>query len=448
MVSSPRGRFGRDVVGTLLTRFVVLGLGIATSVLLARVLGAEGRGLVAAILVYPTLLFSLFEGGFRQAAVYEIGRRALPSSSVVGAVLAHYALASTVSLVTVIALLAWASPTDWPLLWVLLAAAQVPVKLANAMGRGLLLGRQEVRIANLVERRARLGYAVVLVALFAVGTLTVPSALAAGVVGQAVGLGVVLRRLKALGLAEAAWVPAVWWAMARRGSVYALGLFVIQLNYRLDVLLLERLSEATVIGAYAVATQLVEVLWQLPAAFGLVLFARSAERHDERGGLDVIDDVARSTRVSLVLVALASVGVAFVAPWAVPWVFGREFAAAVPMILALLPGVVALTTFKVINAFFAGGGRPSVAVFVLLPAAIVNVALNLWWIPAYGGVGAAAASSVTYALAGAVFVYVFVRRTGRPVRQVVWPVRADYELVRQRLAKVLRQSGVRGRGGS
>lgn len=447
-MSPAKGRFGRDVLGTLVTRFVVLGLGIATSVLLARVLGAEGRGLIAAILVYPTLLFSLFEGGFRQAAVFEIGRRALPSRSVVGAVLAHYALASTVSLATVVALLAWASPTDWPLLWVVLAAAQVPVKLANAMGRGLLLGRQEVRIANQVERRARLGYAVALVALFGLGALTVPSALAAGVVGQLVGLGVVLRRLRALGLAEAAWVPAVWWAMARRGSVYALGLFVIQLNYRLDVLLLERLSEAAVIGAYAVATQLVELLWQLPAAFGLVLFARSAERHDEQEGQDVIDEVARSTRVSLVLVAVAAIGVVVVAPWVVPWAFGREFAAAVPMLLALLPGVVALTTFKVINAFFAGGGRPSVAIFVLLPAALLNVALNLWWIPAYGGVGAAAASSVSYTLAGAAFVYVFVRRTGRPVRQVVWPLRADVELVRERLARRLGSRSAGGRRGS
>lgn len=423
-MSSPRVGFGRDVVGTFATRVVVLGLGVASSVVLARALGAEGRGLVAALLVYPTLLFSLFEGGFRQAAVFAIGRRAWPENAVVGAVLSHFLVASTVSMAVVASLLTWISPSDWLGLWIVLAAAQVPVRLANALVRGLLLGRQAVGTANAIERRSRFGYSLVLVLLFAVDGLTVTTALAAGVVGHLAGLGLAWRRLQGLEMAAPRWVASVWRAMLKRGTVFAVGLFVLQLNYRLDVILLERLSDTATIGRYAVATQLAELLWQLPAAFGLVIFSRAAAS-EAAGDRAMVDQVAQATRVSLALVAAAAIAAAVLAPVAVPRVFGSAFGESVPMLWALLPGVVALTTFKVINAFVAGGGAPRIAIGVMLPAVILNVVLNVWWIPMAGGVGAAFASSVSYLLAGAAFVVYFAITHRLPWTRLVFVNRDD-----------------------
>lgn len=441
-MSGSSRRFARDVVGTFVTRIVVLGLSVVTSVLLARALGAEGRGVVAALMVYPALLFSLFEGGFRQAAVVEVGRRVLPEGAVVGAVVLHFLLASTLSVMTVAALLTWVSPTTWTGLLVALAAGQVPVRLANSMMRGLLLGRQEVGVANLVERRARLGYAVVLVVLYVAGGLTVTTALAAGVVGQLAGLGVALRRLRALGVAAPVWVASVWVGMARRGAVFALGLFVIQLNYRLDVVLLERLTDAVTVGRYAVATQLGELLWQLPAAFGLVVFSRAAAS-DAAGDRTIVGEVARATRVSLTLVSLGALGMAALAPWVVPWVFGEAFTGSVPMLWALLPGVVALTSFKVLNALIAGRGAPRVAIFVMAPAVLVNVLLNLWWIPSFGGIGAASASSVSYALAGVAFAVYFAGTSGVAWSRMLVPTRQDAIDVGSLLARRSKGRGAR-----
>src|SRR5437879_5280395 len=68
-----------NILTTLVARVALLGLGLISSVVLARTLGPEGRGLFALVLVLPALAKTLALLGFEQAnAVYaglEPGRR-------------------------------------------------------------------------------------------------------------------------------------------------------------------------------------------------------------------------------------------------------------------------------------------------------------------------------------------------------------------------------------
>jgi Na+-driven multidrug efflux pump len=43
-------------------------------------------------------------------------------------------------------------------------------------------------------------------------------------------------------------------------------------------------------------------------------------------------------------------------------------------------------------------GKPYLAIYVFLPALIINILLNFLWIPEYGGKGAAWASDISYAV--------------------------------------------------
>src|SRR5437868_963426 len=80
-----------NILTTFLTRVVLLGLGLISSVVLARTLGPDGRGLFGLILLLPALAKTLALLGFEQAnAVYagleSGGRRALVWQSAVIAV--------------------------------------------------------------------------------------------------------------------------------------------------------------------------------------------------------------------------------------------------------------------------------------------------------------------------------------------------------------------------
>src|SRR5690554_5440312 len=111
---------------------------------MARVLGPDGRGAVTAILLYPTLLLTFFEGGFRQATIHALGQRIAEEKDVVGAVLVHFVLAAVLSAAAMVGLLWFGSEKQWTLWQVAAAAAFVPTGLASALVRGLLLGRQEI----------------------------------------------------------------------------------------------------------------------------------------------------------------------------------------------------------------------------------------------------------------------------------------------------------------
>ncbi len=80
----------RNILTTLSARIIVLGMALVSSMVLARTLGPEGRGLFALVLLLPELAKSFGLLGFEQAnAVYAGlepgGRRALAWQSAVTA---------------------------------------------------------------------------------------------------------------------------------------------------------------------------------------------------------------------------------------------------------------------------------------------------------------------------------------------------------------------------
>lgn len=430
--------FAREVAGTFITRVLVLLLGLVATVVMARALGPDGRGAVTAILLYPTLLLTFFEGGFRQATIHALGQRIADEQDVVGAVLVHFVLAAVLSAAAMVGLLWFGSEQQWTLWQVAAAAAFVPTGLASALVRGLLLGRQEILVANLVLRRGKYAFTILLLGLWAVGLLDITTAVVITVLGQLAGVGVGLRKLRAIGLQGPRWSLVTWWELAKRGAIYAAALFAITTNYRVGMIVMERAQLFGELGEFTVAAQLAEVLWQLPTAFGFVLFAHAASAQGEEAK-KVEQNVARSTRISIALVSLGAVALAVVAPWIVPLVFGAEFTRTPAMMLGLLPGIIAFTTFKVINTYFAGIGSPRTALLLMTPTLVVNFLLASMFVERLGGIGIAYAASISYVLAAFLFVAAFQRRTGIAWMDVLIPRPKDMKELVNGVTKRLRR---------
>src|SRR5579884_3297982 len=70
-------------------------LGIASSVLAARLLGPQGRGELAAIVLWPTLLTFMFSLGNTQSIVFHTGKRIFDISEIWTSALVMSALLST-----------------------------------------------------------------------------------------------------------------------------------------------------------------------------------------------------------------------------------------------------------------------------------------------------------------------------------------------------------------
>lgn len=94
----------------------------------------------------------------------------------------------------------------------------------------------------------------------------------------------------------------------------------------------------------------------------------------------------------------AAVVGAAVAPFAIPWIFGKAYAGAVLPFAILLPGVVAWSYMSVLSNSLAGMGCQRINIQSALLCLAVNVAGDVLAIPRWGVNGAAFASTLAFSV--------------------------------------------------
>src|SRR5690625_3423897 len=75
-----------NIIMTIATRFILLFGSFFISILLARLLGPEGKGIMTAVLVFPLLIASLADMGIRQSAAYFVGKKEFKLSDIISSI--------------------------------------------------------------------------------------------------------------------------------------------------------------------------------------------------------------------------------------------------------------------------------------------------------------------------------------------------------------------------
>lgn len=186
-----------------------------------------------------------------------------------------------------------------------------------------------------------------------------------------------------------------------KGITYALPLFIYGLNYKVDIWILNSLVDPIDIGVYSVGVTFAEMIWQLPAILSIIIFSYSVSNKDTK---EFSTRLWENNKKIMLLLLPVLVVYALIIKIFIPILFGEEFLYSYMIAFLLLPGTYAVVAFNILNADLAARGFPSVALSIFSIAAIVNIALNYLLIPIYGIDGAAIASSLSYIFASCVYV--------------------------------------------
>ena len=393
--------------------------GLITGPILARALGADGRGDLAAILVPFALAPYILSVGIPAYAQRELPR-GRPVNEVVGSLAVPLVLLGLLGALAGVPIAdALAEGRSTVRLLLLVAFATLPVLLPGVMLYACLGGLQRWRAVS-VARLTPLFVALAAdVVLYAIGRLTVGSAAAFTIIGALLGL---LPSLPLLREGRPAFVPAI----AREGLAFGartwVGSLATIVNGRVDQLLMITVVAPRELGLYAVATTLAGASTLLVTAVAPPLMARISA-----GNPGLLPQALRMTLAAAFIINLL---LALTAPLLLPLLFGSDFEGAVPMTIILLAAAVPLTGSGVLTAALQADGAPLLAsmgegIALVLTLAGLAVALRPW-----GGVGAAVVSLVSYS---ASFLYQLVmagRRLGEPLRHFLLPVTADLRLAR------------------
>ncbi|MCC7142612.1 MAG: polysaccharide biosynthesis C-terminal domain-containing protein, partial [Candidatus Eisenbacteria bacterium] len=165
----------------------------------------------------------------------------------------------------------------------------------------------------------------------------------------------------------------------------------------IDAQLLLLWSNAAQLGLYSIGVALAEALWHFPRAMNQAAVAKIAGG----GRADALSLSLRTVRIGVFLTVIFGTLLALIARPLVLWVYGDAFEGSVACLLFLLPGMVGNAMAGPLGLFLSQQlGLPRHNAINSAIVLVVNIALNAVWIPRWGAVGAAAASSVTYLLMG------------------------------------------------
>lgn len=413
-------------------------LGVAAGILVARLLGAEGRGHYAVIISIATIATSLghlsVEQSQAQLYAHEPQSRSSLAANSVYLGLGWGAIVAAVTFAVVTGLGESVFPI-YASTGLILGMLYIPLATGTLWTQQSLLLRGRMKAFNLGPVLSALVMAAGVGFLGIAGLLTVTSVIAVWAGSLAVTLVVGAWSLKAhprdvdlrLGVRT-----------AQLGLRYHPGKASFLLLMRVDVLILNAMTSARLVGLYTLAVSVAELINLMTNSVANVLVGR------QFGGTDAesVRATALSARINLLVGAGLGIGLVVVSPVLVPLVYGADFRGSVPALVALVPGIVTLAWARGIGAYFVRRNKPLLVSLLGFGAVALNVALNLLLIPLWGIVGASVASSVAYLGFAVASIIAFTRLATVSWRDLV-PSSADF----RRLAGYLRSSrGKRGRG--
>ena len=423
------GTFVKNTSLTLLARILVFPLNTAVSIILARLLGPEGKGIYTLATLLPMLIVTFANLGIGPATVYYVAQRRYPRQKILGNNIMFALVIGTLGVLGGLIVTLFFRQSIFPGVvqtYLLIALALIPGNLLFTYLQHILLGAQRFKEYNLVTIfRALFFLAFIVIGLWG---------LRAGV-GGAIVAGALAWLLTDVILFV--WAKRIAGGISfklnlaylKRASIYGLqahlGNILAFLNYRIDMFLVNGFLNPAEVGFYSIGVSLAEKLWLISQTASIVLFPRAAGETDEQRRKEFTPLVARTVLWGTALGALA---LALVSHWIVLLLYSEAFLPSVRPLQILLVGIVALSVARVLASDIAGRGRPILNTYVSVAALGTNVILNLIWIPRYGITGAAWASTVSYSLTLVTRLYLYCRLSGNPWTKVLLPQRGDWVL--------------------
>lgn len=402
--------FGGKVAETYITRIAIMALALASTVIISRFLGPQGRGYYAVALATGALGVQFATLGMHTANGYFAAKQpeALPQ------LMGNALLVSLGVGISVAGGLGWALQTHPRLLGIhgmtlVLGVLWIPIGLAYMLLQSLLLGTQDIRGYNLAE----IGSKVIGIALLGIFILTRRASVNAFLIAALLGLSAAclwegLRLKCQFDGPPRASLTAFMGGMSYAFKAYWAATFCF-LVLRADLFMVQHMLGAEQAGYYSIAATMADYVSIFASVVGTILFPKLSSLNDIRRKYDLTKRATIGT--GLVLIPFLGIASLF-AKSVVRLLFGAAFLPASLSFVSLMPGMLFLGIHAVSVQFLNSIGYPKSIVIIWGFGSLFNVVVNLWAIPRFGIVGASVVSSISYFLVF-FFVACVIYREGR-----------------------------------
>lgn len=373
----------------LLSGLFFLIISVGTGVTTARFLGAEGRGELAAIITYSGILSTLMTFGLRSSLIYQLKRHPEEKTKLFSAALLMGSVMSfTAILIGVTYTPYWLSNYSSEVIrtaqWFMLV---IPLNILSMNVTAVLEAQEEFNFTNQTRYLCPLATLIILVLLILLKALTPATAALAYILPS---------------IPPTLWLlPYLWRSLKpqwqKLGSSFkrllhyglrCYGIDVLRVSSgQIDQILVVSLLSPSAVGIYVVALSSVSLLPVLREVVVTVLFPKVAACPLP----EIIFQVGRTARLSLLLVSGAGCCLILLAPTLLNLLYGPTFLEAVGIVRVLTVEAIFSVVTWILAQTFMATGRPGVATALQVTGVSVSIPLMLLLIPKQGVMGAAIA---------------------------------------------------------
>ena len=400
---------------------------LASGILAARLLGPEGRGELAVVILWPSLIAALGALGISASVIYHSATRSEPparifaSSMILGGSLSLVLMAAGLVLVPFAYADYRPEVRDIAYFYLLI----IPVGYFALHMSSMFQGGLKLGVWNLLRTLVHVNYVVFILLFLFADYVSVRGFAAASLLANffmviaAIGF---LNREGWIG-----WRPRLQTikSLLRYGlKVHPAAALAIA-GERLDQVLISLWLAAIDLGLYVVALAVAGTAYLLGGTISHIAFPKIANQPSDGGKAEVL---GRYMRLTVAVTLVAAAGLFALAPWLVELVFGEAFLPSVPVVRILLLGALPLACNLIFGVGFLGYDRGLLVSKASLIGLVVSAVGLFVLLPLYGIVGAASAVVIAQWSTSAVMAIFMRRRLEVDLVKLFRPKAADWRL--------------------
>jgi len=401
--------FVKNVIHTIGSKWITIAIGIIPVMLITRGLGPVGKGEYSLIISTIGVLMQLSTFGLQTSNTYHVSKGrssldALFTNSV-------FWIAVTATLTSLgFFLFNLLYPGDINMFkggYIGFIVIGTFGSLTNIISQNLNIGINNIKQVNVYTIGSKVLTLVLVLSLYFSKSITVRYALIIALLEFFV-ITFLCSRLLMRSMEKITWT--VDKELLKKTISYGLKVYIISLMaflvVRSDIYIVKYFLGNEAVGYYSTSVQLIDQLNMLAVVVATLLLPKLTSTHDlkERHRLS-----KRSFKyLAILMFTMCTIGF-FFSDFAIKLLFGVEFMPASITFKVLLPAVFFLALETSLAQYLAANGLPKSLIWAWIATFIINLILNVLFIPIYGTVGAAYASVISY-FSIFIFVYIIYRK--------------------------------------
>jgi O-antigen/teichoic acid export membrane protein len=383
----------KDILNTFGAKIFYSGGMLFLVVLTAKLLGAEGRGIVS-LLGTSIFIASILGGFIGGASLVYICPRHRSKKETVGILKISYIWEIMVSFLTtaIFYIGGWVPKDIVPHIFFL--GFFLSVFMTNLF---LFQSFEDMRIYNL-SLTLQMFFLILIFCLlsFLFGRKTVGSYILSLYISYIIGISFQIffihKTIKFLGDGNADFFSIIK-EMIKFGFMNQLANFFQYLNYRFSYFVLNEIRGTDEVGIYSVGVGLAESVWIISSSFYTVQYAKITNTND----LDYARELTiKFSKMSFLFTFLALIPFFFIPSSFFGTIFGSEFNEVKKIILYLSPGILIFAFAIILCQYFAGIGKYHIYTLGAFTGFVFTITFNFLLVKRYGYIGSALSTDLCY----------------------------------------------------